>query len=144
MKKILTFVLVALLMFSIVVAAPGFPVPISGTASLNGVTLPGQEVSLYNKNTGDELIARTDINGHFIVDFSQRAWYPGSVLGVSLIGCEKPECSIEIVMDGDPIRGLKFPISGQDTGLVQKYVCADKSIVTDSSLCPPVVGGYNY
>jgi len=134
--KHLVFPVLFLLLVSLVSAAPSFPVPISGTATLNGIPLPNVDIEMKNIQTGHVELTRTDNFGYFRVDWGGKPWYSNSIVQIKIVQCAQAECTTSVVMTGDPIRGVTFPLQGVYPEIQIKFQCWDGSFVDGQSLCP--------
>jgi len=142
MKKIFLLTFLALLMIGLVTAGPGFPHPVYGEITQEGDVISNIEVKVFHEHSGVSEVVKTDKGGYYQAELSNFGvdYRDGDWLKISLVYCESQErCQRRIQVSGGGSE-VSFDIAFSEVLPVDvevlKYVCWDKSVVSDLSNCP--------
>lgn len=145
--KFLTFGMLLLLSFSLVLAAPAMPYVVHGNIVSGEHPLLNAELSILNVNTKQSSLTHTNENGFFQFDLANvdQNYRAGDTLKLALVYCaEAPECQRTLIVDDG--AGIRIKIDVQtivqplpSDVIVVKFQCADGSFVDDSVKCPALI-----
>lgn len=122
MKKLILLFLILCIM-SISASAIIMPLPING--KIDGSNIQDITIKVTNLRSGISMETSVNSNGEFLLDWANSLgdgkYYNGDNFKIQAVGCDKAECSKEVVYTGQPNIYVEFEVFGVE--VVEECKC---------------------